>query len=179
MLITVYNQEHTNGEVLNVTMGVLSLKRIYRYAIGLLMYEHGRLCFLNNYLFFSLNAAVVYQYDFRHAICITRHSSTRGLQSLSHCGPRVWDFIRSSMKPNIVIGLFYVAPRKIAYQIKMGFVNLYDLHMLSKQYAYQVEEKKRTIIFLVTNNKTVNIANFVINCWFTFSLLLLFFSQFE
>ena len=54
MLIIVYNQEKTNDEALSVTMGILSLKRIYRFAIGLLMYEHGSLCFLSNYVLILL-----------------------------------------------------------------------------------------------------------------------------
>ena len=109
----------TNVKRMYVTMDSLSLKCIYNYAIGLFMY-----IYVNNMLpelFVNLfsNVADLHHYNTRHAnrnsIYVTFDSSSRGQQSLSHCGPRI---ILSSMMSNCAIGIFKAASPQL-FRIQM------------------------------------------------------------
>ena len=88
----------TNVERLYVTMGVLSLKRINNYAIGLFMYKYVNNMLPELFVDFFSNVTDLQHYNTKHAnpnsIYVTFHSSTRGQQSFSHCGPRIWNFIQ-------------------------------------------------------------------------------------
>ena len=118
----------TNVERLYVTMGILSLKRIYNYAIGLFMYKYVNDMLPELFVDFFSNVTDLHHYDTRHAnrnsIYVTFHSSTRGQQSFSHCGPRIWNFILSSMMPNCAIGLFKTASHQLFLKSECDVINM-------------------------------------------------------
>ena len=118
----------TNVERLYVTMGILSLKRIYNYAIGLFMHKYVNNMLPELFVDFFSNVTDLHHYNTRHAnrnsIYVTFHSSTRGQQSFSHCGPRIWNFILSSMMPNCAIGLFKTASRQLFLKSECDVINM-------------------------------------------------------
>ena len=115
----------TNVERLYVTMGNFSLKRIYNYAIGLFMHKYVNNMLPELFVDFFLKC---YRFASRHAnrncIYVTFHSSTRGQQSFSHCGPRIWNFILSCMMPNCAISLFKTASRQLFLKSKCDAINM-------------------------------------------------------
>ena len=120
----------TNVERLHVTMGILSSKRIYNYAIGLFIYKYVNNMLPELFVDSFSNVTDLHHYNTRHAnrnsIYVAFHSSTRGQQSFSHCGPRIWNFMPSSMMPNCPIGLFKTSSRQLFLKSKCDVINMYD-----------------------------------------------------
>ena len=118
----------TNVERLYATMGILSSKRIYNYAIGLFMYKYVNNMLPELFVDFFSTVTDLHHYNIRHAnrnsFYVTFYSSTRGQQSFSHCCPRIWNFILSSMMPNCAIGFFKTALRQLFLKSKSYVINM-------------------------------------------------------
>ena len=126
----------TNADNLYLELDVLSVKKIFVYAISIFMYKYmnGMLPELFRDMFTPISD--IHSYDTRQAknkkLFVSFKSTSRGQQSVTYIGPHVWNFILSKINPICSIGSFKKHIRQLLQHCSVSDLTWWSLTLKQK-----------------------------------------------
>ena len=121
----------TNVDHLYLELDILPVRNIFVYTISIFMYKYMNGMLPELFLGVFTSISDIYNYDTRQAsdkkLLVSFKSTSRGQQSITYIGPRVWNFILSKINPICSIGSLKKHIRLLLHHCPMSNLTWWSL----------------------------------------------------